>query len=301
MEQTESTFFSLKEIKEAPRKTPMPLQYIQASDETSLAFRAYLPEITKAVLIFYHGGGAHSGLSYQHIGAGLSEQFNTAVYTPDIRGHGSSGGERGDAPNDEQVWVDINSMLQYVRSLHKGIPVFIGGHSSGAGLVLNYACWEESEAVEGYVFVAPFFGFRSETAHDKGQSDVEFSTVKVSSFVINSLSGGLFAGHSKAVQFHYPQSVLQENPEIVTFNTVNMSKSVTPYAPDKQLSTLKQFGLWIGDKDEAFDPDKIVKFADQNSDTKANKEIIKIDELNHFSILIEASKYIGPWINNVVE
>lgn len=33
-----------------------------ATDNISLAFRAYIPEKPLAIIIFYHGAGAHSGL-----------------------------------------------------------------------------------------------------------------------------------------------------------------------------------------------------------------------------------------------
>ena len=81
-----------------------------ASDNTKLAYREYVPEEISAVLLFYHGGGAHSGVNsgYEHIGNGLSSRFNIAVITPDIRGHGDSEGERGDTPSTEQVFDDVN-------------------------------------------------------------------------------------------------------------------------------------------------------------------------------------------------
>jgi len=299
--QPQEKFFSLKEIKNADKKELMPLEYIQASDDTSLAFRPYLPLQAKAVLIFYHGAGAHSGLSYNHIGVGLRDEFKIAVYMPDLRGHGGSGGKRGDAPSDEQVWLDINTMVHHARVQYPNLPLFLGGHSAGAGLVLNYSSWDQKSPIDGYVFLAPYFGFRSETSHDKDTNGgYEFSTVNVSDFVINSMSGGLFLGHSKAVKFNYPASVLEKNPEIVTFNTVNMSKSVTPYSPNTQLSELQQFGLWIGNKDEAFDPVKVTAFAKKNSNITANKEIITIEGENHFSIILKASKFIGLWINSTI-
>lgn len=301
LEQPQDTFFSLKEIKSADKKALSTLEYVQASDDTSLAFRSYLPLQAKAVLIFYHGAGAHSGLSYNHIGVGLRDEFEIAVYMPDLRGHGNSGGDRGDAPSDKQVWQDINTMITHARVQYPNLPIFVGGHSGGAGLTLNYATWEKRAPVDGYVFLAPYFGFRSETNHDKDKNGgYEFSTINVSDFVINSMSRGLFFGHSKAVKFNYPASVLENNPKIVTFNTINMSKSVTPYSPDTQLLELKQFGLWIGNKDEAFDPLKVTRFAEENSDIKANKEIKMIEGENHFSIIIGASKFIGPWISSVI-
>jgi acylglycerol lipase len=300
--QPQEQFFSLKELKSADKKALSPLEYVQASDETALAFRSYLPLHAKAILIFYHGAGAHSGLSYNHIGVGLRDEFDIAVYMPDLRGHGSSGGDRGDAPSDKQVWRDINAMVTHARIQYPTLPIFVGGHSGGAGLALNYATWEQRAPIDGYVFLAPYFGFRSETSHDKDKNGgYEFSTVNVSDFVINSMSGGLFSGHAKAVKFNFPESILAKNPEIVPFNTVNMSKSVTPYSPDTQLAELQQFGLWIGDKDEAFDPVKVTRFAEENSGKTARKEIVTVEGENHFSIIIQAAKFIGPWITRAIE
>ena len=106
-ENTKAPSFSYKEL-ESAEKVPIPsLQYIEASDKTRLAYREYTPKQISAVLIFYHGGGTYSAGGYQYIGNGLSNRFNILVITPDIRGHGDSGGEEGDAPSPEQVFDDI--------------------------------------------------------------------------------------------------------------------------------------------------------------------------------------------------
>lgn len=294
---SKQVFFSLEAIKSADKKELAPLEYLQASDGTSLAFRTYLPSQPKAILIFYHGAGAHSGLSYNHIGVSLRDNFNTAVYMPDLRGHGSSGGARGDAPSDEQVWSDISVIVKHARMHSPNLPLFIGGHSGGAGLVLNYASWDQHATVDGYVFLAPYFGFRSETEHEnRGQDDYRFSSVKVSDFIINTLSGGLFRGHAKAVRFNFPSEVLAEHPEIVPFNTVNMANAVTPHSPDTQFAELSQFGLWIGSEDEAFDPLKVTQFARDNSAANARKEIKIIKDADHFSVIVTAADFIGSWL-----
>jgi len=259
-----------------------------------LAYRLYFPQQAQAVLIFLHGGGAHSGLSYNHIGVDLSDDFDIAVYMPDIRGHGRSEGVRGDAPNKEQVWADINTIVQQARLRYPQLPIFLGGHSSGAGLALNYSSWAQRADVAGYVFLAPYFGYKSETLHDKREG-VEFSSVNTAKFILNTMSFGLFAGHDKAVTFHFPAQVLKNNPEIVTFNTVNMANALTPSSPDSQLAAIAQFGLWIGEQDEAFDADKVTKFALEHAG-KSRNEIKKLHGENHFSIILSAAKYIGPWL-----
>lgn len=296
-----SDFFSLSELKNADKKPLSPLQYVKATDGLFLAYRPYFPQQAQAVLIFLHGGGAHSGLSYNHIGVGLRDDFDIAVYMPDIRGHGSSEGARGDAPNKEQVWADINTIVQQARRRYPQQPIFVGGHSSGAGLALNYSSWQQRAEIDGYVFLAPYFGYKSETNHDLDTSNrVEFSSVKTAKFILNTVSFGLLDGHDKAVIFHFPEQVLINNPEIVTFNTVNMSNALTPSAPDSQLSDIAQFGLWIGEQDEAFDAEKVTAFAQEHAGKeyvdKDRNEIKMLKNENHFSIILSGAEYIGPWL-----
>jgi len=294
-------FFSLQQIKGAKKQPLAPLEYIEATDDISLALRVYRSAQTDAVVIFYHGGGAHSGLSYHHIGIGLRDDYGIATYMPDIRGHGFSAGERGDAPSKEQVWRDISTIIELVQQEHPERPIFLAGHSAGSGLILNYSSWSEATPVAGYLFVAPYFGFRSETGYnEQDKRRVKFSSVNVSDFVINSMSGGLLKGHAKAVQFNYPQDVIEQNPEIVTFNTVNMSNAMTPESPAEQLSHLSEFALWIGEQDEAFDPVKVTEFAKRNSQAGNRQDIKILEGENHFSILLSVSEKIAAFITEVL-
>ena len=93
--------FSMQELSQAGTGDLAASQTLRASDDIALAYRAYLPAEPTAVVVFYHGGGAHSGAGYAHLAAGLRDGPQVAVYTPDIRGHGESAGERGDAPSRE--------------------------------------------------------------------------------------------------------------------------------------------------------------------------------------------------------
>jgi acylglycerol lipase len=86
--------FSFQELREARKVEVSSLEWLVASDGVRLAYRRYSPRTPVAAVLFYHGGGAHRGAGYQFIGNSLQSDFNMVVYTPDIRGHGSSGGER---------------------------------------------------------------------------------------------------------------------------------------------------------------------------------------------------------------
>lgn len=292
--QADGSPFSFKELRDAEKVFVPPLQYIKAGDDITLAYRAYIPEQISAALIFYHGAGAHSGLTYPHIGDGLSKHFNIAVYTPDMRGHGFSGGERGDAPSSEQVLDDIGTFIRYVRARHPGKAIFLGGHSAGSGLVLNYSDVKSPEKVEGYIFLSPYLGFRSKT--DRENNPHPFATAKEEFFIKHAMHGT--DGHSKAVFYHYPEEILEANPEMVTAITVNVSNAVTPTASWMQLLNLNApLAMWIGENDEAFDPNKVVSYI---KSSKPESVATILEDENHLSIILNASNYIGPWIQSII-
>jgi len=287
--------FSMKELQDAPRVDLAGSVSIRAGDGVGLSFRRYVPAKPRAVLLFYHGGGAHSGAGYQFIGSGLQKQFDIAVYTPDIRGHGASEGRRGDSPHRKQVWADIDTFIKLARTEHPNLPLFLGGHSSGAGLILNYASQPRHEPLEGYVFLAPDFGFRSKTSRpDKIEP---FATAHVPAFVANALSGGLVFGHAYAVRFNYPSELLAADPRIVIAYTVNMANAVTPSNPHQQFSSLdRPFGMWIGTEDEMNLSSRVLAFADLAASVRAESEATSLLGEKHLSILIKAHEVIGPWL-----
>ena len=267
------------------------LEFLTANDGIDLAFHEYVPGQIDAVLIFYHGGGAYSQAGYQHIGAGLSEKQNILVVTPDIRGHGDSSGQRGDAPSVKQVFEDVSSFIILMKEQYPDQKLFLGGHSSGAGLVLNYSSWKKREEVSGYLFLSPQLGFRSNT-QKKGNKFVYADTAP---FISNSMSGT--DGNTPAVFFNYSEEVLSSTKNI-GFLTVNMANAITPEAPIKQIKQLDQpAAVWIGEKDEIFKADKVISLFAKNKDVYT--EIIE-DEY-HLSILVKAADYMAPWLRKEIE
>lgn len=90
----------------------------------------------KGVIILIHGMGEHIG-RYEHIGTYLnSTGYGLCGF--DLRGHGKSGGRRGDAPNVDVMLNDIDDFVLGIRQKYTDLPYFIYGHSLGGSLVLNY-------------------------------------------------------------------------------------------------------------------------------------------------------------------
>lgn len=100
--------------------------------------------------------------------------------------------------------------------------------------------------------------------------------------------------HSPAVFFNYPEKIIEENPLIVTSITVNMSLALTPDNPRKQFQKIvKPIAIFIGEKDELFDPAKVIEYASMPvSKNKKNTAKI-IDDQKHLSILNGIGKEIG--------
>ena len=273
---------------------------LTASDGVTLSYRRYMPIAPRAVVLFYHGGGAHSGAGYQFLGSGLQNEFEVAVYMPDIRGHGASEGPSGDTPNPKQVWKDITTFIKHIHAEFPELPLFLGGHSSGAGLVLNYASQPDHESVDNYIFLSPEFGFRAKTA--RPTLAAPFATVNTLPFIINAMSGGLLIGHSRAVRFNYPAELLASDKGLVSSYTVNMANAMTPYAPHQQFAKIdRAFGLWIGAEDELILPSKVLAFADLAVSVRAASEVASIADAKHLSILVNAHATSGPWIERLVQ
>jgi acylglycerol lipase len=314
--------FAFDGLQSASKAAPVPPEplWIQASDNVGLAVRVYEPSTLRstvqqpitptAVVIFNHGGGAHSGAGYQLLARGLADDFNAVVYTPDLRGHGASGYPRGDAPSSEQVFQDVTTVIDFVVKQHHqndatdaaALPIFLGGHSSGGGLVLNYATWAKRNVanLSGYILVSPQLGYLAKVDRNPAPA---FAKVNIPAFIVNGISSGYFWGHYHAVQFQYPPEVLENDPGMVRSNTINMANAITPTSPTAQFEELGMatkdgtplglpLGLWIGEHDEMFLADKVIAYADG----KNNMTSAILPDATHLGILINAHKTIGPWM-----
>ncbi len=194
----EPRFFSMQAINQDKDSKLAPLSYLQANDKTSLAYRTYTSSQANAVLIFYHGAGVNSAVGYNHLANKLSLNYPITVITPDLRGHGQSNGTRGDTPSKEQLYDDINSMIEFVKSTYPTQKIFLGAHSASGGLLLNYANYTKNEKVNGYILVAPYLGYKAEIEYTKEKKRVDFSHVDVAPFIYNQMSFGVLNAHTNA-------------------------------------------------------------------------------------------------------
>lgn len=268
-----------------------PLENLTADDGTRLAFRSYVPRKPQAVLIFFHGGGAHSGAGYAHLAQALSDRYAIAVITPDLRGHGDSDGNRGDTPKPAAVWDDISTLIGLAQERFPETPVFLGGHGAGAGLVLNYQAYPQRDVVDGLVLLAPDLGPFADT-HRAGSRP--FARTDNSRLLINALTGGKAFGNKPAVSFDFPLDVLLKDSRLLSGYTVNMANAVMPRKPAEQLAEIRlPLAMWIGNDDELIDPQKLAPLLRAPGQDRVAEAIAGV---GHLSLLLKAADHVGPWL-----
>lgn len=126
----------------------------QSSDGLQFHYQAWEPDgRPRAVVALVHGLGEHVA-RHAALGAALSKA-GFALMGFDLRGHGRSGGLRGDAPSYDTLLDDIDGLMDWVRISHPRLPVFLYGHSLGGGLVLNYTL-RRAPRVRGVISSSPW-------------------------------------------------------------------------------------------------------------------------------------------------
>ncbi len=118
----------------------------------------------RAVVYVVHGLGEHSGRYERLAGRFTDEGF--AVSALDLRGHGRSGGHRGDTRFDAAV-ADIDELVAAGASRWPGAPAFVYGHSLGALLTVRWLMGSPSRPVAGAVISA--IGLHSALREQKGK------------------------------------------------------------------------------------------------------------------------------------
>ncbi|MDZ7813261.1 MAG: alpha/beta hydrolase [Ideonella sp.] len=157
-------------------------------DGIALALRTWAPPHSpRGQVLLVHGLGEHMG-RYEALAQALVAQ-GWVVQAYDQRGHGSSGGGRGQMAAQDSLLADLGQVLQHVRSTASAGPLILLGHSLGGLVAARYvaeglqaapAPWWQ--AVDGLVLSSP--------ALDAGMTAVQKLLTAVVSRVAPNLAVG---------------------------------------------------------------------------------------------------------------
>jgi acylglycerol lipase len=129
-------------------------RFLTASDGVNLHYLRWSSGRSPptAAIIFLHGIASHAGW-FGETAADLNSQ-GVAVYGPDRRGSGRSGGPRGHLERYGRALDDVEEMVRLVSSEHRTTPIFLAASSWAAKLAVVYAA-QRPGPVTGLLLLGP--------------------------------------------------------------------------------------------------------------------------------------------------
>ena len=177
-------------------------QRFHARDGTTLIYRSYGGQ-APIELILLHGSSSHSAY-LSHLATEVSRSGLARVWTPDVRGHGTSPQRRGDIDYIDQLEDDLADLIGWIRSMNPNAAVILGGHSSGGGLAIRFTGGSHKGIADGYLLLAPYFGYNAPTIRLQLS---EWATPKTSRIVVLNLLNALgirSLNSIKTLEFNLP-------------------------------------------------------------------------------------------------
>lgn len=265
-----------------------PHHLITTADGETLFLRRWNPDSSKvkkgiAVLIF-HGITAHSGaydMGGKPISAGGYPTFGL-----DYRGHGLSGGNRGDSPGKERWIADLVEAVRFIKGL--GYPkVIILGHSLGVASAICAADAIPNE-IAGLVLLSGAYEGRKGVTKEP----TFFEKARV-------FASSVFRPSHQAYEYYREGMTVTKDS---LFNLRYTLRFLTMLNV-KELRLPKTLNVpvlvGIGDKDELFEIDKVKAFYNLVPGNK--KEFLVMKNTTHAKIPVESWEQVVTWLNKTFD
>jgi acylglycerol lipase len=129
-------------------------RFLTASDGVNLHYLRWSSGRSPpwAAIIFLHGIASHAGW-FGETATDLDSR-GVAVYGPDRRGSGRSGGPRGHLERYGRALDDVEEMVRLVSSEHRTTPIFLAASSWAAKLAVVYAAHRPA-SLSGLLLLGP--------------------------------------------------------------------------------------------------------------------------------------------------
>ncbi|NOZ23986.1 MAG: alpha/beta hydrolase [Planctomycetes bacterium] len=258
------------------------IKTIEAEDGIEIAYREFLPEGAEEYpcLLFIHGSTCHGG-AYGNVGPDLAEAGIGATLM-DVRGHGLSGGPRGDVPVPVLLLKDIERLLGTIRGPHCA-KLFLGGHSSGGGIAAKYYA-EYQKNIDGLVLLAPHFHHKAPQNRRDDTGAVEVSKTKLALSLLN-----------PSIRFlHY--NIADEEDELsVADYSLNWTRATQLADYEAGLRAIDLPVVWIvGEEDDFFDVEIMRREFEKMP--SQDKQFILREGIEHTMVTEESVPQMAEWI-----
>lgn len=234
-------------------KREVAVTFIGARDGARLPIYSYSrvrAGAPRPLVLLLHGSGWH-GLQFDALARGLAPVAD--IIAPDLRGHGFIPARRGDINHIGQLEEDIADLI---RALQKpGQKVILGGHSSGAGLVVRFAGGKYGDMIDGAVLLAPFLKYDAPTTRRDAGGWARPLTRRLIGLSMLNAVGITALNRLTVIQFTFPDSV-RTGPLGDSVTDAYSYRMMTSFAPRraylKDVAKLPNFLLVAGSADESF-------------------------------------------------
>jgi acylglycerol lipase len=262
-----------------------PHEVFTASDGETLFLRRWDPDsivVAKkgiAVLIF-HGFTAYSG-PYSMAGAPISKGGYT-VFGLDYRGHGLSGGNRGDSPGKDRWIGDLADAVKYIKGL--GFPrVIVLGHSLGVAAAIC-AADTVPDQIAGLVLLSGAYegrkGVSKPLSFFQQARLVSCAVLRPSYRAAEYYREGMTVSDDTLWNYRYTPRFLM---------MLDVKKLRLP--SNMNIPVL----VGVGDKDELFEVDKVKEFYNLVPGDK--KEFLIMKNATHAKISLENWEEVVAWLD----
>lgn len=261
-----------------------PHHLIQTSDGETLFLRRWNPdsvfsEKSEVAILILHGITAHSG-AYDMAGEPFSERGYT-TFGLDYRGHGLSGGNRGDAPGLDRWVTDMAETVAYIKDL--GHPeVVVLGHSLGVAAAFSVANAVPNEITGLVMLSGAYEGREGLSKPPSFLEKVRFlanATFRPSHQSVNYYREGMTGTQDSLFTMSY-------TPRFMTMLDVKTLR----LPEDMNIPVL----VGVGDKDELFTVEKVKELYDLIPGNK--KEFLVMENTTHSVIPRESWMQVVDWL-----
>lgn len=212
------------------------VNFVKSDDGVQLAYRESGNMKSDKALIFVPGSTMY-GYYYIPFMKAISGK-NLYIRVIDLRGHGNSGGKRGDVPHENSLVDDLNKHILKIKSVNPGIEIIIGGHSLGAGVCGRYLEKYGFDSVNSVLYISPFFHYKQPGMKDTSYVDVNYFKT-------------IFGDPHDITQVYHPA---RDDPKLVRTYTKMMSIASMVEDYHQFSKSHKTRALFIeGKKDELFE------------------------------------------------
>lgn len=236
-----------------------------------------------AVLIF-HGITAYGG-AYNMGGVPISKGGYT-TFALDYRGHGLSGGNRGDSPGKERWIADLAESVKYIKGLGFS-KVIVLGHSLG---VASAICATNSipNEIAGVVLLSGAYEGR------KGLSAPPTMFEKA-----RFLASAVFRPSHQSFEY-YRKGMTVTKDSLFNFRYTPRFLTMLDV---KTLRIQKDMNIPVlvgaGDEDELFEVEKVKELYDLVPGNK--KEFLVMNKTTHAKIPVESWEQVVSWLNKTFQ